>query len=311
MTVSNPYERDNSEVHRATVEGRPVYLKHYVPGGWLQTPEIICSQAAREVEIATRLASVPGLSERLGRIKVVEADPAQALVVTAEVPGAVLQETLRFGGNRSLRGTCVRALFVAGKWLNFFQTLPTDSQVVVSAPSDPENLLDYCHLRLKTLNELGYHWPNQRATRNVLEWLQRHIEATPETQLAKVWCHGDYGPSNMIWDGRVLTPIDFATCKLDLPLVDLTYLIHRLEIIPAQFPWRNWPVKLWRKACLRGYGMPDADRLPIYQALMVRHMLCRLQTLVRRPPVSRRQRWHNAWMRYWVRVKLSSLLRQS
>jgi len=310
LTISNPQKQENSRVHRATVDGQPVYLKQHLPGGWLQTPEIVQTQAAREVEIVRRLASLPGLGGRLGTVKIVEADPGGALIVTEEAPGEPLERTLRHGPRKTLHGSCLRALYLAGKWLRTFQTLSTDCEVSVFAPSDPEDLLEYCDLRLKTLKELGYFWPNDPVRRQVLQWLGQRVEATAKEQLQKVWCHGDYGPANLIWDGHVLTPIDFATCKLDLPLVDVAYLIHRLEMLPVQFPWRRWPVTLWRKACLRGYGAADAEQSPIYDALMVRHLLCRLQTLVRRPPAGRRQAWHNAWMRRWVRAKLAKLLKQ-
>jgi len=305
------HRQENSRIRRETVNGRSVYVKQHLPAGWLQTPNIVRARAAREVEIVNRVAGLPGFTGRLGVMRIVEADPSKAEVVTEEVPGESLQDVLRWGRRKTLRGSCVWALYLAGKWLRVFQTLPTNSEVTVSAPSDPEDLLAYCDLRLKTLMDLGYRWPSVSQRRHVLPWLERRIEATSTEQLRKVWCHCDYAPGNLIWDGRVLTPIDFAMCRLELPLVDLTYLIHRLEMLPIQFPWRRWPLALWRKACLRGYGVADAEQLPIYEALMVRHLLCRVQTYVRRKPENIKQRLHNPWVRGRALAKLTRLLERT
>jgi len=300
----------NSTIQREAVAGQSAYAKQYTPTGWLQTHEIVQAQAAREVEIVNRLASLPQMGGRLGVMKILEADASRARVVTQEVPGSPLQDVLRRARAKDQLTGCLRALYLAGKWLRAFQSLSTEQRTAVPTPDEPDDLVAYCDLRLSTLTELGYRWPDPQTRRSVLDWVRRRIDRTPDEQLRRVWCHGDYGPANMIWDGRVLTPIDFAMCRLGLPLADLTYLVHRLEMFSIQFPWRRWPVTLWTRACLRGYGDPECDRLPIYEALTLRHLLCRLQTLVRRPPAGRRQKWHNAWVRGRVLARLRNLLRR-
>jgi len=308
LPIVKPNLSTNSTVRREAVAGQPAYVKQYAPTGWLQTEEIVRAQAAREVEIVGRLSSLPQLGGRLGLMKILESDASRARVVTREVPGRTLQDVLRRAGTKEQRAGCVRALFLAGKWLRAFQSLPPEEGTTVPAPDEPDDLVLYCDLRMKTLTELGYGWPDPRARRSVLDWIGRRVNRTPGEQLRRVWCHRDYGPANIIWDGRVLTPVDFGTCRLGLPLIDVTYLVHRLEMFSFQFPWRRWPLAPWAKACLRGYGEPECDRLPIYEALMLRHLLCRLQTLVRRPPANRRQKWHNAWVRGRVLARIRNLL---
>ncbi len=308
MSANTTKPLQNSDTRRQIIDGRAVYSKQHLPNGWLDTPELTKAKAFCEAEIINALANHPRMTGRLGTMTVVETDFEHCRIVTREVPGMLLQDALFTTRDRTSRRSLLAGLYLAGKWLRVFQSLSTDTSVDVSSPANPADLIDYCDLRLQTLTKLGHRWPTENARRSTIAWLRQRVEATGDEQLTKVWCHGDYGPFNMIWDGYRLTPIDFATASLDLPLTDLTYLIHRIEMLPIQFPWRRWPVAMWRKACLRGYGLPQADRLPIYRALALRHLLCRLQSLVRRPPQGRKQALHNAWVKRRVESKLRRLI---
>jgi hypothetical protein len=103
----------------------------------------------------------------------------------------------------------------------------------------------------------------------------------------------------------MLTAIDFATAHSMFPLLDVTYFVHRLEMQRVYRPWKAWPIAAWRRAFLRGYGRPDADRSPMWQALMIRHLLCRLTTYVLRPPRNAKQAMHDRYVRWWLRRRLS------
>jgi hypothetical protein len=301
-------QRRTSVIERRVEAGRATYVKWYAQGAWRDTPEVVKARAAREVEIVSRLAALPTLHGRLGQLRIVRADLDEAKVVTEEVHGLTLQETIISARQRELRGTCTRAVYLAGRWLREFQTLSIDSAVDLPRPADPEDLVEYCHMRLEALSDLGYSWPNARARRQVPDWIRQRIDASPRELLRRVCSHGDYGPFNLMWDGYRLTPIDFATSKPEMPLVDVVYLIHRLEMLPLQFPWRPWPVALWRRACLRGYGLEHAETVPIYQAIQLRHLLCRLLNLVRVPANSRLGTVHAAWLTMRVRQALDRLL---
>ena len=133
----------------------------------------------------------------------------------------------------------------------------------------------------------------------------KHLSAAaPADEEARVWCHADYAPNNMLWDGTVFTPIDFGMACIERPLLDVTYFIHRLEMQRVYRPWKRWPISSWKRAFLRGYGRPDAEQSPMYRALMIRHWVCRLLTYVRRPPRNLKQRLHNAYVRACVRRRL-------
>ncbi|MFH1922686.1 MAG: phosphotransferase, partial [Planctomycetota bacterium] len=303
------YSRRYSTIRREVLETQVVYVKQYLEGDWGCTGDVIRARAAREGEVIGRLGELPGLSGRLGSMRLVSADPEQATVVTAAVGGRPLDEYARDEYRRYLNGPCLRAFFLAGKWLSVFQTLhvlPGDGER--TGEYDPEDLVEYCDIRLKKTRSLGYRWLTEAVRDRVCGVVGGLVERSPEEDRRRVWSHHDYGPGNVMWDGTTLTAIDFAMASLDVPLVDVTYFIHRLEMMPIYFPWKRWPVAVWKRAFLRGYGRPDAEASPMYRALMIRHLLCRLQTYVRRPPENLKQRIHNAWVRRCVRAKLIGML---
>jgi hypothetical protein len=130
------------------------------------------------------------------------------------------------------------------------------------------------------------------------------VERVPTGDQEPVWCHHDYCAGNMIWNGRTLTVIDFGMAGPGVPLLDVTYFIHRIAMLRIYVPWKRWPVGAWTRAFLRGYGRPEAAASPMYQALMIRHLLCRLLTYVHKPPHGLKQRLHNPWVRRCVRTTL-------
>lgn len=300
--------RDYSTIERDVIDVRGVYIKNYLPGGSYQTPEEIRTQLRREVDLVSQIAHLPGLGGRLGVLRIVEYDIAALRMVTEEAPGRELQDTLCTADRGTRRHSCAKALFLACKWIRVFQTLPIDSRAIVAEPEQPIDLVEFCDQRLATLKRQGYRWASSAMRERILRFVRDRVAVTPAELRREVWCHEDFGPFNILWDGNVLTPIDFSACRPDLPLLDVTHLIHRLEMLPIQFPWTCWPVAMWKQACLRGYGLPHAERLPIYDALMVRHLLARLKKSLLYQPKNLRQKYHNLWCRNRVRVVLSRLV---
>ena len=263
------------------------------------------------MRVVSLLHKVAGLLEshsRLGALKVFELDATKGIISTVEVTGTLLSDAIRGRSSQAHRDTLPMAFFLAGRWARALQTIPISEDVPCATPTNPDDLVQHCDLRLEMLMGLGYSWPNERSREHVVQWLREQVDATPKDLVRRVWCHGDYGPFNMIWDGRRLTPIDFEASAPGLPLSDMLYLIYRLEMLPVEVPWRWWPVQLWRRACLRGYGMPDAERLPIYRVLMVRCLLSRLKNLVQRRSKTQLRHLHDQWCLRWVRARLVRLI---
>lgn len=309
MKASPPDEnaaeiRPSSVISRQVRDGRRVYVKRYVPGDRFRTDEVIRTRLAREVDVVARLAALPEMRGRLGILNVVEADPQQAELVSEEAPGRPLQHFLLGEYRRSVGRDGLSALYSAGKWLRVFQTLAVRTGEDARLTGEPVDLVEYCDVRLGTIRKLGYDWPSAKARVDFLNQLDALVKQAPEQDRQRVWCHCDYGPFNVLWDGRVLTAIDFAMCKPGYSLLDVTHFVHHLEMLPLQFPWRTWPVRTWKRAFLRGYGRSGVEAAPMYRALMLRHTLCRLQSLLRRPGDGRLQRLHSAWLRRRLRAWL-------
>lgn len=291
-----------------SIDGQSVFVKQYHGGDWGRPPEVMQAQAAAEVDVVRRISSQLEVSPRLGRMRIVQSDPHDASLTTEKVPGESVQAALLQSRPTTRRGSCTRAILLAGRWLRMFQDIPTDGFSPVQAETEPFEMVDYCDIRLRTLLDLHVAWPKAADRDLILDWLRQRMRETPDSLKQPRWCHGDFGPTNLFWDGQILTPIDFATCSLNYSLIDATYFIHRLEMLRLRFPWRRWPITLWRRAILRGYGTPEAQKLPIYSALALRHLLCRLQTLVYYHPCDLKQRFHNAWLCHQVCSKMKHLL---
>ena len=303
-------QRRSSTIRRETIAGQTVFVKRYHGGDWGKPQDVMEAQAAAEVEIVRRLSDLREKPARLGCMKIVAIDADEASLTTAEIAGEPLERLILRSGSREHRGTCLRALLLAGRWQRMLQAIDTDGFSPTIAETEPFEMIDYCNIRLQTILDLHPAWPTKLEAARILGWLKRQMDATLPEQQRKVWCHGDYGPTNFLWDRFTLTPIDFATCCLNYPLVDITYLIHRLEMLRWQFPWRRFPVDLWRRACLRGIGSAASEELPIYRALMVRHILCRLQTILYFEPRDKKQHWHNLWVCRCLRNRIQQLISQ-
>ena len=197
-------------------------------------------------------------------------------------------------------------MYLAGYWLHRFQELAIarhEGQPIVST-LDPESLDAYCRIRLHSLRDYGYRWPNATEFTRIIERVAQLEDAALPRDRHRVWAHADFAPGNIIWNGTKLTVIDLAMAHADRPLLDVTYFIHRLEMLRVYRPWKRWPIEFWKRAFLRGYGRPDAESSPMYRALMIRHLICRLHTYVRRPPRDLKQKLHDKWVRAVLRRKL-------
>lgn len=298
-----------SNVRRVEHRGRALYVKQYLEQPDLDvTAEVIRRRTAREIGLFERMASSPPRHRRLGTLRLVYGDAPSGILATEEVPGRPLGKSILGPFRRRAGRECLEALYLTGKWLRWFQSLPVrPGDEIRIMDDDPADLVEYCDVRMRKIVALGYGWPDDGMRATISGQLRRLIERSGPEDLRHVWSHGDYGTQNVLWDGATITPLDFGTAHLDHALLDVTYLIHRLEMLRIYFPWRRWPLAAWKRAILRGYGRPDAVDSPMYRALMIRHLHCRLKTYVRRAPLGLKQRIHNAWTRQCVRARLLRL----
>ncbi len=299
-------DRPSSRLRREIRDGQGVYFKEYSPSKDGRTPEVIRARTAREADLLLRLTASCQFTRRLGVPRIVAADPALALIATAEIPGQTL-ETILVGPYRTrIARDTSRALWLAGRWLKTFETTEVrDSDLENISPHEPTDLVEYCEVRLRNIQSAGIRWLNSRKILEVERRLGEWLDSVSLNDRTTRWCHGDFAPVNILWDGQKLTAIDFAMARVDLPFVDATYFLHRLEMLAIYFPWRRWPLAAWKRAFLAGFGRPSVELSPLWRAQRVRHLLCRLQTYARRPTSSLKQTCHRAWIlrRLWEQLE--------
>lgn len=295
-TQQTEQRRLNSLIRREMRDGVPVYVKQSLVGDWNASVEQVQQRVVREANVMRRVAASGSFRGRLGVLDLVDWKRNEATIVTREVAGQPLQDYLVGSYRRRPAGECMRALLLAGRWLNTFQNLPLEEQdhLIISDQS-PRELVEYCDIRLRNLKSLGYS-KLKHDSRRLLNSVRDSVDQSSAKDVDLVLCHCDFGAFNILWDSHVITGIDFSEAQASVPLLDVTYFIHRMSMLPIYFPWKHWPVRRWQEAFLKGYGRPRAAESPMYRALMIRHLLCRLQTYVRRPGRGVRQKVHTRWV---------------
>lgn len=284
-------------MRREVRDGVAVYVKQSRPQDWEGDARQLQQKTAREADVLRRIEECGQFCGRLGMTPLVASQPEEAVIVTREAPGKPLQEYLLTSYRRAPGIECAQALLLTGRWLRTFQTIPICEQdTVVISDQSPDCLVEYCAIRVHKLASLGYRGLDRDAQKRLLQVIEDCVERSLPEDRTRVLCHGDYGAFNVLWDTHVLTAIDFTQVRAGLPLSDVTYFLHRLELLPIYFPWKRWPIDLWERAFLKGYGRPNAAQSPMYRAMMLRHLLCRLQTYVRRPRRGIKDRIHTPWV---------------
>jgi len=298
--------RVSSLVQQKEVDGRDVFVKSYFDAESKTISALARARAAREIEVLEHLAQHLDNTSRLRSVQLVSAEPEQATLTTQKTTGETLQECLNGPFYSGRRPEGLRALWLAGRWLQSFQAMPTaEGHGTVLGRFNPPGLIEYCVLRLDTIRESDRTLVSPLLRDRLLDTLEHLLHEAPTNEKQPVWCHRDFAPVNILWDGRAIIGLDFAMSALDVPLLDASYFIHRLEMTKLYSPWKRWPVDRWKRAFLRGYGRAEADRSPMYRALEIRHLLCRLQTYVRRDSTGWKQRLHNTWVRKRVLAELA------
>lgn len=304
LPESSVLELPNSSIRRwVSPAGVRLFEKRYRQDDKTCTLKVIQSRMTREAIVNDRLQQIEPQGPRLGIPKTLEFDFDGARIVMAEAPGRPLLDWICQRGMPSTG--IIRGMHLAGQWLRLFQSLPvTDSDRQLGGGVSLD-LAEYCQSRVDRIVAAGLWFGHGISPDAVLKLLR---EVPENGSNSARWNHGDYGPFNVLWDGRVLTGIDLAMAQIERPLVDATYFIHRLEMLALQRPWKRLPVETWTRAFLRGYGVEDARRLPLYRALMIRHCLNRLVSLIERPGKGFVSRSHDRWMKHAVRNRLKSLV---
>lgn len=302
-------QRVSSQIRRTVCEGHVVYQKQYVTNDWDDDEAVVRKRAWREVKLLQQIGASDQFGGRLGVVRVASADPDAATIATFEIAGSSLGQLILADNTIS---TKLMPWYLAGRWIRQFQSIALSEEASQSvSKKDPNDIVAYCDFRLRSLADYNYAWPNETLRTALLQRIADLRDQCQASELNHVWVHADYAPGNLMWDGRILTPIDFAMVRRGQPLEDATYLIHRIEMHSIYRPWLRLPVAAIRRAILRGLGVSTADQSAAYQMLMLKHQICRLHTYVRRPASSFKQALHDRWVRSVLRRRLQQATKKS
>ncbi len=295
-------QRVSSLIQRVVRGGDAVFEKQYVTNDWDDDIALIRQRAQREVKLLRQIAHSDLFRRRLGVVRIADSNPEAATISTHEVVGMSLGQFVYHGKNVA---TDLTPWFLAGRWLRQFQALKLeDGTYEAVSKRDPTDIVDYCDLRLRSFSDFGSQWPDETIRKALLQTVECLRDRCDADDTVPVWVHADYAPGNLMWDGHVLTPIDFAMVRQGASLEDATYLIHRMEMQKIYRPWLRLPVSAIRRAVLRGLSRPTSDQSAAYQMLMIKHKICRLHTYVRRPANSFKQALHDRYVRLLLKRSL-------
>lgn len=217
-------------------------------------------------------------------------------LVTAAVPGSDLRALIdrygRWRANPAEIETLEGACHAAGRLLRTFQAVTARPAVRL----DFDEVLAYIDVRLRALVEL-------QAPRIDGEWrvgLLRALESwrhrLDPAELRVSGIHGDFCPSNVIYESDRAVLIDCSMFRAGSVFHDVTRFHHQLGLFCHKPTFRADVLERARRAFLRGYGEPGVVGSTLFRVFTVQHVLCHWVGCLRQTPTSLRERLYNRWL---------------
>ncbi len=239
---------------------RNFYLKRYAPGTFGSWPDRLSHLAA----VAAAVDDTPALLP----YRIIAADAARELLLTAEVPGrplatlhrpAIISKAARQAASEAWRG--------AGRWLSRVHGHAAPAVASTSKAADV----------VEDINALLAMWQDEDPARAPLARSARAGVADAFHQLAgrsvtMVLCHGDVTVGNIMVDGPAVGFVDFDDLRLDMPAVDLSQArlaIDEFGHVGLGGRRRSQArTAAWAAAFAAGYGRP----MPLGPEFWLPHM---------------------------------------
>jgi hypothetical protein len=283
-------------------EGRAIgaFVKILKPrADGVQELEATRRNIAREFEMTAKLhgrfASYAGLSTA----RPIACYPELLAMVTERVDGVSLQRALsRARGFRS--AAVLEALACTmrrvGAWLRTFQSLDA-----CDASISLDQLRTYLDKRLQPLADGGAIGADVRM--RLLQYFDGLAGHVAGSDLQAVPVHGDFTPENVIIRDRDVSVLDFTMAKPGAQYLDLSHMWMHVELLKAK-PWfRHAAVDGLTTALLAGFDPSLTIERPLFQLLLLQHVVCHLRQLQHdRPALPTRlyaeflRRRHLAWL---------------
>jgi Phosphotransferase enzyme family len=255
----------------------------------LSTPEEL-AQLRRYVErefcAAKCLYEALGPQPGLSALRPVAVFPDDLAIVTEEVVGTTFERTLRdaLWGRRVAIPIDVVAERI-GAWIRTYQTV-IDADGVL----DLSERREYLDVRLRRLMAAGVMTDADAAL--ALERYDALASRVAPQPLVAI--HADLNPGNILVtaDGGV-TILDFSMAKTGARFHDLTHLYMHLEFLRWRPRLKSAVVDDAQSALIRGYDSSCSSLDPLFQLMLLQHLVCHVALLTERPsgPLDPAFRW--------------------
>ena len=239
----------------------------------------------REYNATAALYQALPQDDSLAAIRPIALLPELHALVTEEAPGRPLGEVLEDTtvSDASLLAVAARV----GRWTRLYQQL-----VHVQGRVALSERREYLDARLRLLEGRVLSAAERAFWLDRFDTLARELG---QTDLPAVAIHADLGPMNIVVDdnGRIAV-IDFTMAKSGTRHHDLSHVYFHLELHATRHHAQRARVSALQRAMLDGYepGLSAAD--PLFQLMLLQHVVCHLALLAERrvPMIDVVYRWY-------------------
>lgn len=240
-----------ARLHRVTLVGPDgrrshAYLKRYVPEAAADWAERLSHMHAA----SAALDGTPGLLP----LTILAADPAEPVLLTAELPGRPLTAWHRRAlVSPAARVTVARSWHGTGRWLGRVHGAARPATASLARAAD---LADEIDVRLDRWAALD---PPRQTLIEAARRTVRGVLARLTGPVTVVLCHGDISPGNILVDAHGVGLLDLDDLRMDMPGLDLSQARLAIE----EFGHLGWPVHAdrartarWLQDFVDGYARP-------------------------------------------------------
>ncbi len=234
----------------------------------------------REFRAAKRLHDALHSQDGLNALRPVAVFPDDLAIVTEEVAGVTFERLLRdaLWGRR----VPVPVELVAeriGAWIRTYQAV-----IDAEGSLDLGERREYLDVRLRRLTEPGVLSDAEAA--HTLARFDALAAAVTQPSQPLVAIHADLNPGNILVtpDGRV-TILDFAMAKMGPRFHDLSHLYMHLEFLRWRPRLKSAVVSEAQTALMRGYDPASSTSDPLFELMLLQHLVCHVALLAERPPI--------------------------
>lgn len=308
LTHVESRERPFSSVSRLRVNGvaapYDVFVKCWRPRrGTAEEIALLRRRVDRDFQTMRLVHAAFSDRAEFGAVTAIAAFQDELAVVTREVRGDTVSAMLEAGARWWPTDDAVARLALvfrrAGEWLRTFQSLSQDRPAF--SLDGMREYIDERLLRLVAAPRARFSESDRQA---VLEWFDGRRTRVAADELTAVPIHADYSPGNLLFDGTRLTVIDFPMTSMGHSYHDVTHLYTQLAFMRAKPQFRRGVIGRLQQALLAGFDPSLDSERPMFQLMLVQHVVCHYCGLVSRSagPVARvynryQMARHHRWLR--------------